>query len=130
MSLIDISSVEESKAEALAKGFIKETNQAFTDILSKAEDAVQRFWFRNTDEDGNPSAEAQGDNPEPTGPEILTAMGVNAQKVITAAHERVNLVIGVATALGKLDLIDQSKFAVPYDLVWAEDGSLTSATLK
>lgn len=130
MSLIDLNETPEAKVDILAKGFQKEANQAFKDILLKAEDAVQRFWFRNRDSDGNPSAVAEGDNPEPTGPEMLNAMGTNAQKVIVAAHERVKLVVGVATALGKMDLIDQSKFDVPYDLVWGEDGSLISATLK
>ena len=131
MNLINIEETKKAEVDVLAEGFIAEVNQYYQNLREGSEDAVQRFWFRNKDQDGNPVAEpVEGGTDYPTGPEILTAMGTNAQKVLLAAHARVELVINVATALGATDEFDATKFEVPFDLVWNADGSLQSATKK
>ena len=129
MSIFQVDQVVEPAAQQLAKGFLAEANQQFDREVAAAYDAVQRFWFRNLDADGNPSPIAQGQTPEPTGPEILEAMGTDAQGIITIAYSRVQMLLNIQTAFG-VNVIDQTKLTSPYDLVFNADGSLQSATLK
>ena len=65
----------------MAKGFLKEANQQAEVTINNIYDAVDRFWYRNRDSEGERSPsrhDADGDyagSQEPTGPEMLTAMG-------------------------------------------------------
>jgi len=126
MSLIDIAPDATPKAELLAKGFLEKTNQEFEALLLKAYDDVQAFWYRNKDADGNGVLEGS----EPTGVEMLTAMGTDAQASYQAATRRAECVIAIAGDLGKPELIDLAKIAAPYDLTFNPDGSLNTATLR
>jgi hypothetical protein len=125
MSLYDIVDNSDAAVE-LSKGFLKEANLKFEQNLREAEDLIQRFWYRNRDEQGEPALE--GD--EPTGIQILQAMGTNAESVMTVAFLRVQMLVQVATALGKPELVDMAKVSSPYELTFNEDGSLNTWTLK
>lgn len=125
MSLYEVQE-NNNKAQDLAKGFLKEANLKFEQNLREAEDLVQRFWYRNQDEEGNPALE--GD--EPTGIEILQAMGTNAQSVMQIAGLRVQMLVSIATALGQPELVDLTKVAAPYTLTYNQDGSLETWTLN
>lgn len=129
--LLDFTETTIPEADALALGFQKETNQGFQNMLNEAYDAVDRFWYRNKDKDGNGVLEpVEGGTNVPTGPEILTAMKINAQKVMAAAGLRKQMLIELATNLGKTELIDMDRLDAPFQLEFNADGSLKSATLK
>lgn len=127
MTIFQIPADERTAAEKLSEGFLAEANQEFDRELQSVYDAVQRFWFRNTDEDGNPSASSEGENPEPTGPEILTAMGTNAAALIQMAQARVQMLLSIQASLG-IDVVDMSKVSGPFTLEFNADGSLKTAT--
>lgn len=112
-------------AAQLADGFLKETNQKADQNALEAADAIQRFWYRNQDEQGNPSLE--GDNP--TGIEVLQAMGTKAQAFMLVAYARVQMLLTVQQSLG-VQLVDLSEVSSPYDLTFNQDGSLNTWTLK
>lgn len=114
--------------EVLRSGFIKEMNQEFIRQRNGQYDAVQRFWFKNTDADGNPVAQrVEGGTNLPTGPEVLSAMGTAAQAFMATAGLRAQFLIDVATSLGQAELVDASKFGIPFVLTWEDDGRLASA---
>lgn len=120
----------------MAKGFLKEANQQAEVTINNIYDAVDRFWYRNRDSEGERSPsrhDADGDyagSQEPTGPEMLTAMGPAAGAFLALAWARVEMVLAMQTALGRNDLVDMAKILPPYDLEWNPDGSLKTATLK
>lgn len=126
MSIFEIEVDNTPQATNLAKGFLAEANQQFENQLNGVYDAVQRFWYRNRDAEGNPALE--GD--EPTGVEILQAMGTKAQSVIAVAYARVVMLMTIQQSLGLSGLVDLQRASAPYDLVFNPDGSLLSATLK
>ena len=131
MSLFESDEQSTPAAILLAKGFKSEANQELDRVLASAYDAIARFWFRNVDENGKPSAVRPAENEgEPTGPEILEALGTDAAYLLNPARERVKYAIAATSMFNKTGEIDQQKLYVPYDLVWNEDGSLKSATLK
>jgi hypothetical protein len=103
-----------------------ETNQNFEQTRDAVYDGIQRFWYRNKDADGNGILE--GD--EPSGIEVLQAMGTNAQAFLACAYARVVMLVTIATQLGKPDLVDVTKCAAPYDFTFNPDGSLATWTLK
>lgn len=112
-------------AAQLADGFLKEADLKAEQNALEATDAIQRFWYRNQDEQGNPTLE--GDNP--TGIEVLQAMGTKAQAFMLVAYARVQMLMTVQQSLG-VELVDLSKVSGPYDLTFNPDGSLKSWTLK
>lgn len=117
-------------ATQLADGFLKLANQQFEEQLQQAYTAIDSFWYRNRDADGNPSAvKVDGVSNEPTGPEILQEMGTNAQAVMLVAYARVQMLLSIQTALG-INAVDLSKVAAPYEMTFNPDGSLASATLR
>jgi len=126
MAIFDISADTTPEADKLAKGFLAEANAKFDNELNAAYDTVQRFWYRNQDAEGNPSLE--GD--QPTGIEILQAMGTNAKASIDVAFARVQMLLTIEAGLGLSGIVDVSKLQAPYELVFAEDGSLLSYTLR
>jgi hypothetical protein len=113
-------------AADLANGFLKETNLQFEQTRDAVYDGIQRFWYRNRDENGEPALE--GD--VPSGIEVLQAMGTKAQPFLAVAHARVQMLVGIQTALGFSDLIDLTKVSGPYDFTFNPDGSLATWTLK
>ncbi len=134
MSLFEIQKDRDETAD-LATGFLSEANQQAEQIVRSITDAVQRFWYRNKDEAGNPSPvrhEATGDwagSQEPTGAEILQAMGNDAATFLAVSAARVMMLMSVQEQLGT-ELIDPAQAAAPYELVFNKNGSLNSATLK
>lgn len=124
MSLFNVAEAGAPSAEQLADGFLKETNQKFEIEKRAAYDAVQRFWYRNTDGEGNPSVSGVD---APTGEEILRAMGTNAAHFMGAATKRVEMLLGIQAALG-VDEIDLAKIAAPFDMTFKPDGSLDTVT--
>jgi len=126
MSLIDITPDATPRATKLADGFIEKTNQVFEEQRLAAYSAVEEFWFRNTDANGDPALE--GD--EPSGVEMLQAMGTKAQAFWEAASQRAVMVISIATALGKPEEVDLAKISSPYELTFKADGSLETAALR
>lgn len=120
MTLIDVQ--ELPAAERRALDFISEANREFNVQRRGAYSAVERFWYANG------PGELVGS--EPSGVEVLQAMGTNAEAFWTAATQRAVMVIGVATALGKLSEIDMTLISGPYDLTFNDDGSLDQATLR
>lgn len=127
MSIFDLEQQEVDQAKVMADGFLAEGNQTFQAELERAEDLVQRFWYRNRDAEGNPSPTGEA---EPTGPQILEKMGTKAQASMAVAYARVEMLVGIATALGKPELVDLTKLAPPFDLTFNPDGSLQAATPK
>ena len=126
MSLIDIIPDATPQATKLADGFIAKTNQVFEEQRQAAYSSVEEFWFRNQDENGDPAL--TGD--EPSGVEMLQAMGTKAESFWQAASQRAVMVISIATALNKPEEIDLAKISAPYDLTFAPDGSLDTYTLR
>ena len=126
MSLIDVTPDATPKATKLAEGFIAKTNQVFEEQRLAAYSAVEEFWYRNQDENGDPAL--TGD--EPSGLEMLEAMGTKARAFWEAASQRAVMVISIATALGKPEEVDLSKISAPYELTFKSDGSLDTATLR
>lgn len=127
MSIFELPTQATPAAKVMADGFLAEGNQVFQAELDRAYDLVQRFWYRNRDAEGNPSATGEA---EPTGPEILTEMGPFAQASMAVAYARVQMLVGIATALGKPELVDLAKLTPPFDLTFNPDGSLLAATPK
>lgn len=130
MTIFNVDEIVTPAAEAMGKGFMKEANQNFDSQLSGVYDAIQRFWFRNQDADGNPIAEASKTDPQPTGPEILEALGTNAAAIMSVAYARVVMLVTIATELGLPNVIDQTRLALPYAVTYNPDGSLKSAKLE
>jgi len=130
MSIFDPQAPSEPEADKLARGFQMEADQIHDSNLLALYNAVERFWFRNKDADGNPIAIA-GADPQPTGIEILESMGLSAQAFMGVAYSRYQMVSGINSAFG-LDPIDDSRGLPPYDLAFNADGSIDSAnsTLK
>ena len=126
MSLIEIEQDQTPEAVKLAKGFTLEANQHFENVRDASYDAVDRMWYRNRDANGNRALE--GD--EPTGIEILQAMGTNAGRVYAAATRRAQMVLAIAQDLDRMDLVDLSRIMAPYELTFAQDGSLDTWTLR
>jgi hypothetical protein len=124
-SVFDVTTSGPSASD-YAKGYMLETNQSFEANRDAVYDGIQRFWYRNKDEEGNGVLE--GD--EPSGIEILQAMGVNASAFLACAYARVVMLVTIATQLGKPDLIDVTKCSGPYDFTFNPDGSLKTWTLK
>ncbi len=111
---------ETPEADILADGFFLEANKSFDKLLSESYSAVARFWYRNSDEDGNPSVE--GD--KPTGMEILASMGTDAQAFMEVAYARVEMLISIATMLGQSEVVDLSKLITPVVIEYNDDGSI------
>lgn len=102
-------------AADLARGFLLEANAVYKEEHDKAEDLIQRFWFRN----GYPAL--SGD--EPTGIEILQAAGTDAEKLYTMAVARVQMLLSIEPSEVNLATVSG-----PYDLTFNPDGSLGSYT--
>lgn len=115
----------EPAAHVLAKGFTTEAFAEYDRTLTAAYDAIQRFWFRNNYTDGSPSAVGVA---QPTGPEILEALGTSAETLLNLAYSRIQYAIGSAQFLDGATPADPANLRVPYDCVFNEDGSLQSAT--
>jgi hypothetical protein len=49
---------------------------------------------------------------------------------MAVAYARVQMLVGIATALGKPELVDLAKLTPPFDLTFNADGSLLAATPK
>lgn len=119
------------EAALLAKGFKVEVNNDFEKQRLECYDAIQRFWFRNLDESGQPIATASPVERHPTGPEILEALGTDAKAVMMAAYIRVTKLQDMVLSLGlDVSLIDASKLRMPYSLTYNDDGSLQQAELE
>ena len=122
--------------ESTVQGWLKEANTKLDKLIAEIYDDVQRFWYRNKDEDGNPSAvkhDATEDwegSQEFTGVEFLEAMGSAALSFLSVSYARTEMIVSMSMHLGLGDLLDMQKVLPPYDLEWNEDGSLLSATLK
>ena len=126
MPLIDIQQPQINKSEQLAKGFLAEANQHFESTLASIYDSVERLWYRNKDVDGNPALE--GD--EPSGIEILQAMGPYAGIVLLAAQKRAEMAVQLSHALGKPELVDLRRLSAPYELTFKPTGELDQWTLR
>lgn len=113
-------------ANTYALGFKARANQKFNHELNEAKDMIQQFWYRNKDANGEGVLE--GD--EPTGIEILQAMGTDAEKIMQVAYERVVMLVNIATLLGQPELINLSELQAPYELTYNADGSLNTWTLR
>ena len=129
-NIFNVDEVVTPAAESMAKGFKAEANQEMERIVNSIYDAVQRFWFRNVDSEGNPSPVQSEDSQEPTGPEILEALGFEAQPLLAVAFARVQMVLSIAQQLQIPNAIDFSKLDAPYKLTWLENGLLEKAELK
>lgn len=127
MSIFKTDEIVQPAAQILADGFRAEANIAQASMIKGVYDSVHKFWFRNTKADGSPSATPEGENPQPTGPEILEALGADAAKLLIEAGERAKYVITTMTRNGIK--IDQAKLAIPYVNEFNKDGSLKSSTL-
>lgn len=126
MSIFEIPTDQTPAAQLLAKGFLAEANQAFETQLNAVYDTVDRFWYLNRDAEG--VKQLEGD--EPSGLEILTAMGPNAKAVIDIAYARVVMLLTIQAGLGLSGIVDMTKVASPYELTFNPDGSLSTWTLK
>lgn len=121
--------------ETTVQGWLKEANVKLDKLIAEIYDDVQRFWYRNKDANGNPSAvkhdatEDWGGSDEWTGPEFLEAMGPAALPFLSVAYARAEMIQTMSAQLG-IDGLDMAKVLPPYDLTWHEDGSLDTATLK
>lgn len=132
------------EATKLALGFKAEGNLRFKELTDDAEDLIQRFWYRNRDNDGEPSltrvvkVDDNGDpvdpaenvTDDPTGEEIMAAMGTDAEAIWGMAVSRATLLVELSTTLGKPDTIDGPAMAGPMDLTFNPDGTFLSATPK
>lgn len=126
MSIFQVNTPAKPAAELLAEGFLAEANQQFESQVQSVYDAIQRFWYRNKDSEGNPALE--GD--EPSGIEILQAMGPAAAPAMAVAYARVVMLVTIEQQLGQSGLVDLSKASAPYDLEFNNDGSLKTWNLK
>lgn len=126
MTIFELQTEASPTAETLAKGFLAEANQAFETHLQATYDIVQRFWFRNRDTNGNPTLE--GD--EPSGVEILMAMGTHAKAVVDISLARVAMLLAIQKNLGRTGMVDIERCSGPYELEFNQDGSLKAATLR
>jgi len=111
---------ETPEAELLAAGFLLEANKTFDKLLSDAYSASDRFWFRNRDEEGNPSTEGG----KPSGLEILAAMGTDTQAFMGVAYARVQMLVAIATSLGQAEAVDLTRLMPPVTIEYNKDGSL------
>jgi hypothetical protein len=125
MTIFQIETPVTPAATLLANGFLTEANQKFEAELNAVYDGIQRFWYRNRDENGNPSLTGS----EPTGVEILQAMGPAAAPFLAVAYARVEMLLGIQQQLG-LDVLDMSKASAPFNFTFNPDGSLATATPK
>lgn len=130
MTIFNIEQTIEPAASVLAKGFLAEANQQFEDQLQRAYDSVDRFWRRNKDAKGQPIITASETDPQPTGIEILQAMGPHAQAIIVVAYKRVEMLLGIQAALGLSGIVDVARCLSPYECTFHPDGSLDSYTLR
>lgn len=112
--------------QSLSTGFLKEVNLKFDQNLQEAYDGIQRFWYRNKDENGNPSLTGT----EPSGIQLLQAMGNKAEGFLVVAYARVQMLIGIEQALGLSGLVDMSKVAAPYDMTFTAEGALDTYELR
>lgn len=124
-----VDTIVKPQAQSNADAFKLQANNEVSRVLGDVYRAVESFWFQNKYEDGTPSAEAQGNNPKPTGPEHLEALGTEAFPLLEEARYRAEYVIASLTRRGKLAALDTAKLAVPYETEFNEDGSLKTATL-
>lgn len=121
--------------EEIAAGWLATANVAASDMMQKSYDDVLQFWYKNRDAEGNPSpvkheaTEEWAGSQEPTGVELLQAMGQQAGLFIALAWAKIAGIVGADQQFG-LGIVDYVKLLPPYDLEWNEDGSLKSATLK
>ena len=113
-------------AENLAKGFLAEANQAFESHLDASYDIIQRFWYRNRDEEGKPALTGA----EPSGIEILKAMGPNAKAVFDIVNARVLMLLRIQSQLNLANVIDVAKIMGPYFISFNEDGTFKEAVLR
>lgn len=125
MAIFDIPTPETLAAKLLADGFLAEANQQFESTLQGVYDSVQRFWYRNRDEKGEPALEGE----EPSGIEILQAMGPHAKAAIDVAYARVVMLMTIQAGLG-INVVDLSRCAAPYELKFNAGGSLASWSLR
>lgn len=116
MAIFDIPADATPEAVKLAKGFLAEANVKFDSELNASYDAVNRFWYRN--------GEGEVDGDQPSGIEVLQAMGPNAKSFIDVAFARVQMLLAIEAGLGLSGIVDLSKVAGPFELTFAEDGSL------
>lgn len=122
-------------AETIAKAWLETGNSQANDLLNRAYTDVQDFWYRNRDQNGNPSLtkheateEWAGSN-EPTGVDLLNAMGQQAGLFIALAWAKVAGIVQSDQQFG-LGLVDYSRLLPPFDLSWNPDGTLLEATPK
>lgn len=132
MTIFNIPTDSTPEAEKLARGFLAEANAKFEAELNSAYDTIQRFWYRNDpvidEETGESVPQLEGD--KPSGIEILQAMGTNAKASIDVAYARVQMLLNIEAGLGLSGVVDVSRLQAPYNLVFAQDGSLQSYTLR
>lgn len=108
----------------MAKGFTLEAFNEYERTLTAVYDAIERFWFRNRYADGVPSAVGTD---EPTGPEILEALGESAETLLQLAYSRVQFTVSSGQSLDGATAVDPEKLRIPFDCTFNSDGSLKSA---
>lgn len=96
-------------AERVATNLLRQANMQFRRELQAAQRDFDSVWNRSDDL---------------TGVEILKAMGTSAQAATTSAWLRVQMLVSVATVLGRPELVELSNLVPTQELQFNEDGSL------
>lgn len=114
MSLFNAPSPSPS-AVYLADLFRKYADTEFQHEYQKAKTLIDNFWNHDSGH---------------TGIDFLQALGTDAEKVVTLASGRVQMLLNAQAAFGRDDLVDLSEVTGPYDLTFNADGSLATWTAK
>lgn len=111
-------------ATQIAAQLINNSNVTYMRMRDALQQDFDQFWYRNRDTDGNRALTGS----DPTGIEILQALGPQALPLMTIAWARVQFVAACAAAVGST--LDVTGLLPPYDLTWNPDGSLAGYSLK
>ncbi len=121
MNLIDQTPDSTPEAEKRARALERMGNQAFAHLVSTVERFVHATWYANGD------GELTGD--EPTGEQILQAMGTNAEDNYQDVIDLATALVTIATRRGKASLIPTT-ISGPMDVTFNPDGSVNTVTPK
>jgi cyclopropane fatty-acyl-phospholipid synthase-like methyltransferase len=101
--------------ELRANRQLAKANSEFDRLVSQSQSDFNQFW---TEFDGV------------TPIQVIEAMGTKAQSFFAVAYIRVQMLLQVAQAMGKPELVNEADFLPPYTLTFKADGSLDSAVPK
>jgi hypothetical protein len=111
-------------ATQIAAQLINNSNVTYMRMRDALQQDFDQFWYRNRDTDGNRALTG----PDPTGIEILQALGPQALPLMAIAWARVQFVAACAAAVGST--LDVNGLLPPYELTWNSDGSLAGHSLR